>query len=221
MDTRVWRVTLARSGPDTLQWELIEVGLHEATLVERFDTPSKAPKADARRIRLTVIDCIVESDALCVDARVRAALRPWTLTRSGDQFGFYLLRASAYPGASGVYGELRFHPIGEPTIAIRSLERRHEPEERQAAWMAVDGLRERLASGGRPPGTGKLNQLTRDIVLEAYAECLDGVDWEPSKPDVCDRIGWIKERTLERWMAMEKLLWPPSRWPEWPKWRPY
>jgi len=72
----------------------------------------------------------------------------------------------------------------------------------------------KAGAGGRPRGRGKVDDLTKEAVLKAYAECID-VGWEkPTKEDVCERLTWLKQHSLERWLTQEGLLWPPSRWPE-------
>jgi hypothetical protein len=91
-----------------------------------------------------------------------------------------------------------------------------------SAWGDFKLLRQlRDSTAHRPKGTGKVHTLTAHEVLTAYAGCLDDDIDDPQKRDVCDRIGWIKEHTLERWMGKERRLWPPSRWPEWPDYRPF
>ncbi len=95
-----------------------------------------------------------------------------------------------------------------------------DAEAAQRAIRDVQSLLRSMPKAGRPRGTGKREQLTAEDVLGAYAGCLeDDIDF-PTKADVVDRLGWLKERTLERWMGDHGRLWPPSRWPEWPDWRP-
>jgi hypothetical protein len=124
--------------------------------------------------------------------------------------------------ASPVYGEIRWHPKHEYTIAIRGLEKGAEEHDilralkglrllSKAMWQSADILPKEKRKKGRPKDSEILGKLTPRRFKSEYTE-LKGEYRKykslPTQADMAESLN-VSRTTLYRFLKYHGLKWPP------------